>query len=235
MGNTAVITDARAGLSQLIAVNLAQRGFRVIAVVGEEQSDVMVPEYRDLTADIRVVDRTKFLSSVDAAKIGEERLLNGPIDLYIDTTALCHRDDERTIRTHLDHDRIEECFRTYAIEPLRMATACLELIGRSDLKRVCFFSSTRASINLSGTESDYGYCMALAAMHETLSIMFNSLHPLGFTFRLLCDDPGREGSVPAADAAGIVSYFLRDRFVDSHRDDEDRFVMRDRLGREYPW
>jgi hypothetical protein len=77
--------------------------------------------------------------------------------------------------------------------------------------------------------------MALAAMHEAISIMFNALHPLGFTFRLLCDDHGRGGSVPAADAAGIVSYFLRDRFVDRHRDDEDRFVMRDRFGREYPW
>jgi NAD(P)-dependent dehydrogenase (short-subunit alcohol dehydrogenase family) len=235
MGTRAVITDARTELGKHIAANLSQRGFYTTVVVGEERFDAMAPGYRDLPGDVRVVDRAAFLASADAARLGDEGMRDDPIDLYIDTTALSHRDDERTIRTNLDHDRIEECFRIYAVEPLRMATACLASIGRSNLKRICFFSSSGARINQSEAESDYGYCMALAAMHEALAIMFNALRPSGFTFRLLCDGSARAGSVPAADAAAIVNYFLRDRFVDQQRNDEDRFVMRDRFGREYPW
>ncbi|PQP86053.1 hypothetical protein [Paenibacillus sp. AR247] len=73
----------------------------------------------------------------------------------------------------------------------------------------------------------------------------NELRPEGFTFRLyhpgwvrsyMSGELNTEGDLDADDAARMaVAYFLRDRYEGPGIQEEDRLVMRDWLGREWPW
>jgi hypothetical protein len=81
--------------------------------------------------------------------------------------------------------------------------------------------------------------MSKTALNMAVSMLFNRLRPEGYTFRLYhpgwmrsymggsknteADLEPEEAAVPA------VTYFLRDRA------DEDRLILRDWQGHEWPW
>jgi len=87
--------------------------------------------------------------------------------------------------------------------------------------------------------SRYGYGMSKAALNMVTKLLFNDLHPQGYTFRLyhpgwmngyMSGDKGTRGDMEPEEAAiPALSYFLSDR------EDEGRLVLIDYMGSEWPF
>jgi NAD(P)-dependent dehydrogenase (short-subunit alcohol dehydrogenase family) len=161
------------------------------------------------------------------------------LDLLINNAGVGSPTSERGICESQDYAEMHRMFDVNALGPLRVVEAFLPLLHRGALKRLAFVSSEAGSINNSRRTNNYGYCMSKAALNMGVRILFNALRPEGYTFRVY--HPGwvrgymrgvknmeaelepEEAAVPA------ISYFCADLA------DEDRLVLRDWRGREWPW
>ncbi len=139
-------------------------------------------------------------------------------------------------------------FRVNALGPLRVVEAFLPLLEASELKRLCFVSSEAGSVNRAERKSWFGYCASKTALNMGVRLLFNRLRPRGFTFRLyhpgwmrtyMSGDKNTVADLePEQAAVPALAYFLRDRGHDPHlasRTDEDRLVLRDNRGVEWPF
>ena len=124
----------------------------------------------------------------------------------------------------------------------------LPLTDQSDLKRLCFVSSEAGSINRCERTSWFGYNMSKTGLNMATKLLFNRLRPAGYTFRVyypgwmrtyMRGEKDTEALFEPEEAAmPALAYFLRHRAGQpgsSHQNDEDRLVMRDYQGREWPW
>jgi NAD(P)-dependent dehydrogenase (short-subunit alcohol dehydrogenase family) len=138
-----------------------------------------------------------------------------------------------------DYAEIQRVIDVNSLGPVRMVEACLPLLQRSAMKRLCFVSSEAGSIARCKRTSWYGYCMSKAALNMAVKIMFNQLRPEGFTFRLY--HPGwmrtymsgmkaTQGEMePNEAAAKAIPFFL------TNQAEEDKLALIDPLGQEWPW
>ena len=128
-----------------------------------------------------------------------------------------------------------------ALGPLRVVEAFLPLMDQGLLKRLCFVSSEAGSITRSYRDAWFGYCMSKAALNMGISILFNDLRQEGYSFRVyhpgwvrsyMGGEKNLEADLEPEEAAGFaLGYFL----ADLSPEDEDRLVMRDYQGNEWPW
>ena len=156
-------------------------------------------------------------------------------DFFIDTTDLCDPGDDCAAGEGVDAEAAVRSFRANVSEPLALLEQILpRMTGK---KRICFLTTSDASVNRSTATTGYGRNMAKAALHQILTVSKNGLRKEGFTFRLF--DPMTGEIPPEKAAASAYAYFTRDRFDDGpgrpDRDDENNLVIRDALGREIPW
>jgi NAD(P)-dependent dehydrogenase (short-subunit alcohol dehydrogenase family) len=161
------------------------------------------------------------------------------LDLVLNNAGVISPTVDRPVEEAQDYDEMHRMFDVNAVGPLRVIDAFLPLMTTSEMKRLAFVSSEAASINRCERDAWYGYCMSKTALNMGVSVLFNKLRPEGYTFRVYhpgwmrsymggtknaqADMEPEEAAVPA------IAYFLRDRA------DEDRLVMRDWRGREWPW
>ena len=134
---------------------------------------------------------------------------------------------------------IRRAYEVNTLGPVRTVEAFLPLMDGSAMKRLCFVSSEAGSIDRCQRQAWYGYCMSKTALNMAVKTMFNHLRPEGYTFRLY--HPGwmrtymggqkstRGDLEPEEAAVPALAYFLDDR------GDEDRLVLRDWQGSEWPW
>ena len=157
----------------------------------------------------------------------------GYIDLYINTTDYKSPGDNFSVSDNIDYDVMREVYTANVLRTISMYEGFLPLVKNGELKRYCFITSVKASVNLCADISGYAYNMSKAGLHNFLQIIKNKLAPEGFTFRVF--DP-LSGGIPD-DLAGrsAYSYFTRRRAADAGRDDETRLVIRDAFGRQYGW
>lgn len=244
----ALVTGADRGLGLALCARLLSLGWRVFA--GQ-----YMPEWPDLAAlaarypgerltpvPLDVADDTSV--SAAAQRVGT---FTGRVDMIINNAGVTSP-RSGPIREPQDTDEMHRMYNVNALGPLRVVEAFLPLTDHSEMKRLCFVSSEAGSINRCERTSWYGYCMSKAALNMAVRLLFNRLRPEGYTFRVYhpgwlrsfmggskntqADLEPEEAAVPA------VAYFLRNRARDPHlepRRDEDRLVMRDWQGREWPW
>jgi NAD(P)-dependent dehydrogenase (short-subunit alcohol dehydrogenase family) len=239
MEQTALVTGADRGLGSALVSGLLERGWCVFA--GQHRPDW--PELEALArrfpGALHIVPlEVRSMASVQAAA-GSVSTVVDHLDMLVNNAGVGSPTSSRTIREPQDYDEMQRMYDVNALGPLRMVEAFLPLTGQSALKRLCFVSSEAGSIGRSTRTNSYGYCMSKAALNMATRIMHNHLRPEGYTFRVYhpgwirsymsgsksteADMEPEEAAVPALD------YFLQ------ARDDEDRLVMRDWLGREWPW
>ena len=161
------------------------------------------------------------------------------LDLLINNAGVNSPTSPRTIREPQDYAEMQRMYDVNALGSLRVVEALLPLTDRGTLKRLCFVSSEAGSIGQATRTSSYGYCMSKAALNMATRILYNHLRQDGYSFRVY--HPGwirsyiggskrTEGDMEPEEAAvPALDYFLQDR------DDEDRLVMRDWRGGEWPW
>ena len=158
------------------------------------------------------------------------------IDIYIDVSDEKNAADTFSIRDGLDETVIKKVYKANVIKPMRTLEKYLPLLDAGDGKRLCFLTSAEASINETRDISGYAYKLSKAAMHNFFQMVSNRLTPNGYTFRVF--DPMHKETDAKASAEAAFNYFTRRRGTendDIKRDDENRLVFRDALGREHTW
>jgi len=170
----------------------------------------------------------------------ETRRTQPVIDLLINNAAILGNEGlENRISEGLDYASIMQTISVNALGALRVVESFLPAISGSHLRRLCFVSSEASSITRSHRRSWFGYSMSKSALNMGVSILFNDLRPDGITFRLY--HPGwmrtlmkgtedRDALLTPTEAADRALHYFLDAEVD-----EDRLVMRDYEGNDWPW
>lgn len=238
---TALVTGADHGLGLALTQRLLERGWTVIAgryVPDEEHLGNLAERFGEdklTTVSMDVSD----LNSVTAAA-AETRGKHPVIDLVINNAAVLGNEGlENRISEGLDYPSILATVSVNALGALRVVESFLPAISESELRRLCFISSEASSIAQSQRRSWFGYSMSKCALNMGVSILFNDLRPDRFSFRLY--HPGwmqtlmkgtldRDALLTPTEAADRALHYFLDAEVD-----EDRLVMRDYEGKDWPW
>ena len=243
----AFVTGADRGLGLALTARLLSKGWHVFA--GQYMPDwpdlaALAAQYGQHLAPVPL-DVADTASTLAAAKrVGQQA---DQVDLVINNAGVLSA-HAGPIREPQDYDEMHRLYNVNALGPLRVVEAFLPLTNQSKLKRLCFVSSEAGSINRCERTSWYGYNMSKAALNMAVKLLFNRLRPEGYTFRVyhpgwmrtyMRGVKGTDAKLEPEEAAvPALAYFLRDRCGDPHqpeRSDEDRLVMRDYQGREWPW
>ncbi|WP_163192291.1 SDR family NAD(P)-dependent oxidoreductase [Clostridium thermarum] len=247
MEQVAFITGADRGLGLAMVEVLAKKGWKVFAGCYMPEWPELVEMSAKYAQNVNIVplDVSKDDSVVEAAKIVSQH--TDRVDLLINNAGVNSPTKENKISEEQDYDDMKRLYNVNAMGPLRVVEAFLPIMDKSSLKRLCFVSSEAGSINFCHRQSWYGYSMSKAALNMGVKILFNRLRPEGFTFRLY--HPGwvrsymsgvknLNGELEADRAAECaIAYFLSKRCNRGLHSpgDEDRLVMRDWKGSEWPW
>jgi NAD(P)-dependent dehydrogenase (short-subunit alcohol dehydrogenase family) len=239
MEQTAVVTGADRGIGFALTEKLLKRGWQVFA--GQHQPDwPQLKDLKELFPDLLHIislDVSSTESTYTATKSISE--ITNSIDLLINNAGVNTSTYLRTIRERQDYDEMHRLFDVNALGPLRTIEAFLPLMDEGSLKRLCFISSEAGSITRTQRTAWYGYTMSKSALNMGAHILFNHLHPEGYTFRIyhpgwiksyMHGSKSNEGDLEPEEAAiPALNYFLDAKV------DEDLFVMRDWQGNEWPW
>ena len=155
------------------------------------------------------------------------------IDLYIDTSNYKSTGDKFTVADDIDYDVMQKTYTANVLNVIETHEKLLPLMKNGQLKRYCFITSSKASVNLCRDISEYAYNMSKAGLHNFLQITKNKLLPEGFTFRAF--DPLSGELSDKAAAMSAFNYFTRRRAIEGGRDDERTLAIRDAFGRQYTW
>ncbi|MGN7358609.1 SDR family NAD(P)-dependent oxidoreductase [Paenibacillus sp. SAF-054] len=244
MIQTAVVTGADRGLGLGMTKRLLQLGWQVCA--GSYMTDWPELQRLKLQAPERLIlvplDVSSDQSVEEAGRILSER--SWTVDMLINNAGISTR-SYRSIHESQDDDEVLRIFNVNAAGPMRMVRVLQPLMEGSSRKRLCFVSSEAGSLARSYRDNWYGYCMSKTALNRGVQSLFHELRPRGYTFRLyhpgwvrsyMSGQLSTEGELDADEAARLaVTYFIRNRYEREAVSEEDRLVMRDWLGREWPW
>lgn len=220
---TAFLTGITNGFDIELAKILFENGYKVYAAA----SNTAAGSFAEL---VRFdLDRS---DSIEKA-CGDLLQNPGHIDLYIDTSNYKSIRDNFTVSDNIDYDVINEIYTANVLRPIRLYEGFFPLVQKGELKRYCFITSAKASVNLCGDVSGYGYNMSKAGLHNFLQIIKNKLIPDGFTFRAF--DPLTDELPDDMSGKSAFNYFTRRRGGEGGRDDEAKLVIRDALGRQQSW
>jgi NAD(P)-dependent dehydrogenase (short-subunit alcohol dehydrogenase family) len=239
MDQFALVTGGDRGLGQALCSGLLAQGWQLLA--GQYMPDW--PELADLSTrypqslHILPLDVASTESTQAAAQAAAQ--WTDHLDLLINNAGVSSPSMQHPIREPQDYAEMHRLFEVNSLGPLRVVAAFLPLLDGGALKRLCFVSSEAGSISRAKRTSWYSYCMSKAALNMGIKILFNDLHPQGFTFRVY--HPGWVRSYmsgkknlkatlePEQAAAYALPFFL------GPRPDEDQLVLVDYEGNEWPW
>jgi NAD(P)-dependent dehydrogenase (short-subunit alcohol dehydrogenase family) len=244
MNPIAVVSGADRGLGLALTAGLLAKDWRVFA--GQHLADW--PELAQLstryTKTLKIVplDVSSTASVHDAAKTVARH--TDRVDLLINNAGVNSLSRTRKIDEAQDYDDMHRLYDINALGALRAVEAFVPLLDQGTMRRLCFVSSEAGSIGRAARQAWFAYCMSKAALNMGVKILFNDLRPQGYTFRLY--HPGginsyiggsdvkgtKGGKEPEAAAVPALDYFLGDL---SDSDAEDRLVMQDWRGEEWPW
>ncbi len=237
MDQVAFVTGADRGLGLALTAGLLRAGWRVFAgryLADWPELDRLQEQYGD-ALELVPLDVSDTVSvRVAGAEVARQ---TDHIDLLISNAGIGGGGGD--ITSGLDYAAIEKTYDTNTLGLLRMVEAFLPLLDRGQMKRIAVVSSEAGCITLAHRDSGYGYGMSKAALNMVTKLLFNDLHPQGYTFRLyhpgwmngyMSGDKGTRGDMEPEEAAiPALSYFLSDR------EDEGRLVLIDYMGSEWPF
>ncbi|MGC9347597.1 MAG: SDR family NAD(P)-dependent oxidoreductase [Anaerolineae bacterium] len=236
MQGTALVTGADRGLGFGLTKGLLERGWRVFA--GQYMPEwPQLEELRERFPD-RLTPVALDVGSTDSVYAAAEAVgkRTETVDVVINNAGI--RGGRGEIGDGLQWDVMSDAYNVNALGPIRVLETFLPLT-RNGLRRLAFVSSEAGSIALSYRDSGFGYYMSKSALNMAVKITFNRLRTQGYTFRLY--HPGwirgymggkknlRADLEPEEAAAQALPFFL------NPREDEDRLVLIDHRGREWPF
>jgi NAD(P)-dependent dehydrogenase (short-subunit alcohol dehydrogenase family) len=239
MERTVFVTGGDRGLGFALCIGLLERGWRVFA--GQ-----YMPKWPDLSTLAGQYPQALHIIPLDVCSMESARsaaqavmAVTDHVDVLINNAGVISSNNDDSIREPQEYAEMHRLYDVNALGPLRVVEAFLPLTDRGSIKRLCFVSSEASSIARAERTAWYGYCMSKSALNMGIKILFNHLHPEGYTFRVY--HPGwirsyMEGKKnldatlePEEAAAKAIPIFL------GQRADEDRLILEDYEGNEWPW
>ena len=244
MTQIALVTGADRGLGFALCAALLDRGWRVLA--GQYMPDwgelaALTARYPDQLTLIPL-DVASDESVQTAAELATAAVSH--IDLLINNAGVTSPTRLVPIDEPQDFGEMQRVINVNSLGPLRVANAFLPLLSLGEMKRLCFVSSEAGSIERAQRTAWYGYCMSKAALNMGVKLVFNRLRPEGYTVRLyhpgwmrtyMGGDKSDQGDMEADVAAGAALAQLLNGAEAGGVYDEDRLVMVDWTGEEWPW
>ncbi|MCL1846332.1 MAG: SDR family NAD(P)-dependent oxidoreductase [Defluviitaleaceae bacterium] len=234
------ITGADRGLGLSLCKEFLSRDWQVFAVKFMEDY-FFLEELREKNSNLHIVrvdlgrEESIFAAADEVAKNTDV------VDMLISNAALMNKVECKLYDAPMDLDAPWNSFNVNALGPLRLTRAFLPLM-RGGERRLCYVSSEVSCINLMKTRfiDDFPYPMSKAAMNMGVRLLHNELFPQGYTFRLF--HPGwmkfREQNGELAkdgkydpDVIGEIAA----KYFETPLGDENRLVMVDYDGYEWPW
>jgi NAD(P)-dependent dehydrogenase (short-subunit alcohol dehydrogenase family) len=242
----AFVTGADRGLGMALTAGLLERGWQVFA--GQYMPDWA--ELSELAARYpgKLTSVPLDVASIESARAAAAQVAGAApyVDVLINNAGVISTSGTVSIREQQNYDEMHRMFDVNALGPLRVVEAFLPLVERSSMKRLCFVSSEAGSIGRAKRQSWFGYCMSKSALNMAVKILFNDLHPQGYSFRVY--HPGWVRSYmggkknmeatlePEEAAVPALNYFLCGLPGEQGEPvDEDRLVLRDYQNQEWPW
>lgn len=239
MQQIALVTGADRGLGLALAAGLLDRGWQVWA--GQ-----FMPDWPDLDRLAASFPELLRIVPIDVASGESVRAAaqhvaahSNHLDLVINNAGVNSPTSPRPIREPQNYDEMRRLYETNSLGPLRVVEAFLPLTDRGALKRLCFVSSEAGSIGAAQRRSWFGYCMSKAALNMATRLLHNDLRHQGYSLRVyhpgwirsyISGTKGTDADMEPEEAAiPALGYFLQ------QRDDDDRLVLRDWKGDEWPW
>lgn len=235
MERNVLVTGADSGLGLALCSGLLRQGWHVFA--GQYR-----PDWRELASLAENYPQTLHnipldVSSMDSVQSAVQTVgtFTKHLDVLINNAGINSPRKDLTIRAPQDYSEMHRLYDVNSLGPLRMAEAFLPMMELGTSKRLCFISSEAGSIGRAERTSWFGYCMSKAALNMAVKILFNDLSAKGYTVRVY--HPGsvrsnmdRNGALQPEDAAARAIPILLGRW-----EQEDRLVMVDYEGNEWPW
>lgn len=236
---TVLITGADRGLGLALCAGLLTQGWDVFAgqyLPAWPELDTLKKEHPE---NLHVIPLD--VSSRESVKAAAEKMKahTQHLEVLISNAGVISETAVSPIREAQDYDEMHRLYDVNALGALRVVEAFLPLMDRGNLKRLCFISSEAGSIGRAERTSWFGYCMSKAALNMGIKILFNDLHPAGYTFRVyhpgwirsyMHGEKNMDATLePDEAAAHALPFLLNDRA------DEGSLVMVDYEGNEWPW
>ena len=236
-----LVTGADRGLGAGIVRGLLAAGHRVFAgrfLTDWPELDELKAQYPEALTIVSL--NVGDTASVQAAAEAVARETDS-LDVLINNAGIASRSGMNGIRKEQDYEAMLETYNVNALGGLRMVEAFLPLLDRGQGKRLCFVSSEAGSVARSHRKEMFGYCMSKSALNMGISILFNDLREQDYTFRVyhpgwvrsyMSGQKNTRGDLEPDEAAvPAIAYFMNENGAV----DEDRLVLRDYLGQEWPW
>jgi NAD(P)-dependent dehydrogenase (short-subunit alcohol dehydrogenase family) len=239
MARTVFVTGADRGLGFALCAKLLEQDWQVFA--GQ-----YMPEWPDLATLLDQYPEALHIvplnvSSVESVQAAAKIVatLTDHVDVLINNAGVHSPTAGRLIRQPQDYAEMHRLYNVNALGPLRVVQAFLTLTDRGSLKRLCFVSSEAGSIARAERTAWFGYCMSKTALNMAVKILFNDLHPDGYTFRVyhpgwirsfMHGEKNMEATLEPEEAATRAIPILL-----SQREEEGRLSLVDYEGNEWPW
>ena len=236
-----IVTGADRGLGFSLCREFLARGWTVFGGKFLQDYELLERE-REKSPNLHIVP----LDAGDTASIAKARDLvaekTDSLDMIISNAALMGPAQCNIEEPPMDLQAPWNSFRVNALGPAHIVEHFLPLLDSGETKRLCFVSSEVSCIALMKHRAgnNYPYPMSKSSLNMGVRLMHNLLYPQGYTFRLY--HPGwmkkmlPEGSLsehaeydPAWTAAHAAKYF------ETPLKDEQRLIMYDYLGQEWPF
>lgn len=243
-----IITGADRGLGLSLSKEYLAQGYTVFA--GKYLSDyTLLEDLREKNQNLHIVpldvDSRK---SIAKAADYVSRHTGGKLNVLISNAALMGEVNCEFRQPDMDTEAAWRSFSVNALGPARMVEHFLPLMDNvkktagTPKKRLCFVSSEVSCINLMKKRAGNSlpYPMSKASMNMAIRLMHNELYSQGYTFRLF--HPGWMKRVMTDGSRSETAIYDPDYiasvarpYFEAGRGDEQRLVMMDYNGYEWPF
>ena len=237
-----IITGADRGLGLSLCKEYLARDYLVFA--GKYLEDyTLLEDLREKERNLHIIPLdVDSRESISGARELVAKTTGSKLDMLISNAALMGKVSCSLHEPPMDLDAVWRSFSVNALGPARMVEYFLPLMDEGTMKRLCFVSSEVSCLNLMKYRADspFVYPMSKSSMNMAVRLMHNELFPKGYTFRLF--HPGWMKRVATDGSRSKEAMYDPDfiaesaaRYFEDSLGDEQRLVMCDFKGREWPF
>ncbi len=178
-----LISGADRGLGFGVTKRLLEDGHTVFAGQYLTECEALYNLKQDFIEHLHIVP-LDVSDSESVVKAKEQiRTQTDKLDMMISNAGIFEKPSEQD---HLstDYEYMMNIYNVNAIGGVRLTEAFIDLLEKSDLKRICFVSSEAGSITQAKRTNCFSYCMSKAALNMYGKLLHNRLQPLGYSIRL---------------------------------------------------